>query len=127
MIAYCDIIIGLIYIYIDTIHADGEFRPLFEKVRDRWDIDFNFALPDEHLPDIERMNRLLQERFWVNLYCLPFKIIPCVVIRALVMRCVRHRGFFVPKGGISKYYLPDTIVSGRVIDFNKELKYSFGD
>lgn len=73
-------------IYVTTIHADNDFRPLFTNLEDKWDIKINFSLPGEHVLDIERANRTLQERYRVELYRLPYRVIPQVMIRRLVLR-----------------------------------------
>ena len=103
-------------IRIAMIHADKEFKPRFEEVEDRWDIALNFSAPDEHVPDIERENRTLQDRFRVALYRLPFKIIPRLMIRELAMRVTWNGTCFPAKGGISKHYSPRMTVSNRAVD-----------
>ena len=52
---------------IATIHADNEFRSVLKDliVSDEWDVDINFSNPGEHVPDIERGNMTLEERFGV--------------------------------------------------------------
>ena len=52
-------------------------------LEEKWDAKTDFALPAEHVPDIERANQVLQERFRVNLYHLPFKLILRTMIRNL--------------------------------------------
>ena len=47
---------------IDVIHADKQFQPLLEEVSDELDIKLNIAPAKEHVPDIERNNRTLEER-----------------------------------------------------------------
>ena len=55
-------------IFFSMIHAYNEFRSLFNRLADNWDISFNYCLPGEHIQDIERLNRILQEKFRVRLY-----------------------------------------------------------
>ena len=52
-------------VQISVLHADNEFRSLLEELiqSDEWDVDVNFSNPGEHVPDIERGNRTLEERF----------------------------------------------------------------
>ena len=47
-------------ISITMIHADNEFQAIEEAMEDEYDLEFNFSAPDEHVPDIERENRVLQ-------------------------------------------------------------------
>ena len=72
-------------IYVTVIHADNEFKPIFADLEDKWDVDMNFSLPKEHVLNIERLNRTLQERFRVALYRLPFLLIPRVMITRLAL------------------------------------------
>ena len=87
----------------------------------------NFSLPGAHVPDIERENRVLQERFRVALYRLPFKSIPREMINFFALWVTRHGNYFPAQTGISKNYSPHTIVSGRQVDFRKECGYGYGD
>ena len=50
-------------IYVKTIHADHKFKPLFNDLEDKWEVTLNFSNPGEHVPDMERENRTLEERF----------------------------------------------------------------
>ena len=50
-------------IYINTIHANHEFKTLLNDLEDQWEITLNFSNPVEHVPDIERENQTLEERF----------------------------------------------------------------
>ena len=106
-------------IFVSQIHADNEFRTMMKYLKEKWDVKMNFALPAEHVPDIERANRVLQERFWVNLYRLPFKLILRTMIRHSALRVTRHGNYSPAVTGIWKHYSPHTIVSGRQVDFNK--------
>ena len=78
-------------VHIKTIYADNEFRGVFENiVKEELKIKMNFANPNEHVPDIERANRLLEERFRVAYYRMPFKVIPAVMIQHLGLSVTDH-------------------------------------
>ena len=79
-------------------------------VSDNWDVDVNFSNPGEHVPDIERANRRLEERFRVQLYRMPFEAIPKVMVRYLPLRITKNRSLFPKKGGISKYLSPHILL-----------------
>ena len=87
----------------------------------------NLANPNDHVPDIEQANRLLEERFRVHYYRMPFKVMPAVMIEQLAMDITDHITWFPVQGGISKHCSPYTILSSKVIDYKKRLKNSFGD
>ena len=77
-------------ILISCIHANSEFKTLLSKLNHGWDVNMNFSLPGAHVPDIERANCVLQERFQTALYHLPFKLIPQAMIKFLSLRVTRH-------------------------------------
>ena len=114
-------------IIITVIHADGEFKSMKEELEDDFQCDTNFLLLGEHVPDIERANRVLQERFRVALYRGPYMIIPRAMIVRLALRVSRHYNYFPAKTGISLHYSTATIISSKQVDYKKELEFSFGD
>ena len=95
---------------ITKIHADNEFKSVLEELTADWSVEFNFAHPGEHVPDIERENRTLQDRFRVNLYRLPFMIIPRTMIRYLALWITKNGSLFPRKSGLSKHYSPYLII-----------------
>ena len=48
---------------ISLIHTDNEFRGLEEIVDEKFEIEFNFSAPNEHVPDIKRANKMLVEHY----------------------------------------------------------------
>ena len=70
---------------ITTIKADQEFKPILNDIKDDLDITMNFASAQEHVPEAERNNRTIKERFRSQYQRLPFKAIPKIMIKALVM------------------------------------------
>ena len=106
-------------IRISRMHANNEFRSVLNDLVDNWDADINFANPGDHVPDIERENRTIQERFRVKIHRLPFEVIPRTMIPYLVLRITKNRSLFPKKTEISKHFSPYLIMKGRVIDFNK--------
>ena len=50
-------------IEITWLHLDNEFRKYKTEMEKRWKLERNFAAPDEHVPDVERLNRTIQDRF----------------------------------------------------------------
>ena len=111
---------------IKSIHCDQEFRPIMDRVSDDLDIEMNYATTDEHVPEAERNNRTIKERIRATFHNMPFKRIPKVMIKELSMRVTHLLNIFPAKGGISSYYSPYTILSGKSIDYEKELSIPFG-
>ena len=96
-------------------------------VSNKWDVDVNFSNPGEHVPDIERANRTLEERFRVQFYRLPFEALPRVMVRYLPLRITKNRSLSPKKGGISKYFSPHVLLKRQQIDFKKEFEFSYGE
>ena len=71
---------------IEKIHCDKEFEPLMNRVDDEMEIKIIYAAPKDHVPDIERSNRVVEERFRVAFYRLGFKRMPKVMTEHLTMR-----------------------------------------
>ena len=112
---------------VSMIHADNEFRAVENLCKkEEIKIEFNFCNPDEHVPDIERENRTLEERFRTEYHRLVFDNLPIQLIRALIARCTFNRNLFVKKEGCSAYFSPHMILKKKNINFEKHLKYSFG-
>ena len=111
---------------IRRIHCDNEFKSIMDPVADEMDIIMNYANPDMHVPDIERNNRVIKERFRIAYYRMPFKKIPKIMIRYLAMVCAKQMNIFPAKNGISKYYSPHMIMSGETYDYKKHCMCEFG-
>ena len=97
-----------------------------DMVDDKFKIPFNFLAPDEYVPNIERNNRMLAERYRCKYHCLPYDLIPRQMIRGLISRSAFNRDLFIKKGGCSRYFSSHNILTKRYIDYNKHLAHSFG-
>ena len=70
---------------IKTIHADREFKPLFEQVSDDLHVTMNYLPAQAHVPEAEQNIRTLKERIRVGFFRLPYKAIPSIMIDRLVL------------------------------------------
>lgn len=61
---------------LENIWCDSEFKTIMSDVADNLDVNINFGAPGDHIPDIERSNRVIEKRFRVTFYQLPFRMIP---------------------------------------------------
>ena len=100
-------------IEITWLHLDNEFRPLKKQLESRWDLKVNFCAPDEHVGNIERLNRTIEDRFRVKYHRMPYDVIPRPMIRHLTMSIPKKRNIFPKKHGISKHYGPQMIVNKK--------------
>jgi hypothetical protein len=83
---------------IRTIHCDGEFRGMMEKVKDDLDVDMNFANAQDHVPEAERNNQKIKERIRAAYHRLPYKAIPRILINCLAMIQANKLNLFPVKG-----------------------------
>ena len=68
---------------ITIVCADNEFKLLTDKVKDDIEFTMNYTNPGYHVPDIDRNNRTVNERYHAKYHRLPFWDIPKVMIRYL--------------------------------------------
>ena len=98
---------------ITKIQADGEFESLLLRIKDDFDIEINAVNPDEHVGDIEHLNRTIKEKFWTRYYCLPFKTIPKMTINDLECVTTHAMNLFPLKGRVSTYFSPHFILEKK--------------
>ena len=111
---------------VTTIHADNQFKPLFEPIKDDLDIDMDYVPAQAHVPEAERNNRTIKERIRVAFYRLPYHRIPHIMMDCLVLESVYRLNLFPAKGGVSPYYSPQTIMFNTSLDYNKHCSIPFG-
>ena len=111
---------------IKTIQCDGEFRAMFESVKDELDVNMNYTNAGDHVPEAERNNRTIKERFRVEFNRLPYKALPLLLIKHLAMHVTRCLNYFPAKGGVSKYYSPRMILQQQSLDYNKHFQVPIG-
>jgi hypothetical protein len=70
--------------------------------------------------------RTVKERIRVSFHSLPFKAWPKEMLDEACELAVDQLNFFPAKGGVSPYYSPNTIITGKVLDYKKHLKHAFG-
>ena len=93
---------------INKIHCDKEFKSIMDAVSDNLNVEMVYASTNDHVPDIERSNRTVEERYVVAFYRLPDKRIPKVMTEHLTMRVTKNLTMFPAREGISQHYSPQT-------------------
>jgi hypothetical protein len=111
---------------VKKIYCDGEFRPVFDPVKDELKVHMNYASRGEHDPKAERNNQHLKELFRVHYHRMPFKAIPRKITEALAYYCAKVSNYYPAKGGLSLYYSPYMIMHQRMVDASKELVAEVG-
>jgi hypothetical protein len=93
---------------------------------DKFEINMNYANPQEHVPDAKRNNRVITKRFQTSFHRLPYQKIPKIMIKMLTMDCAKKLNFFPLKGSVSAYYSPRTILYQKSLDYKKHCSIPFG-
>jgi len=102
---------------VKRIHCDQEFKPLMDPVKDKLDIQMNYTVTDEHVPEAERNNRTIAERIHVAYHNLPYKTMPRLMWKRLAMVCTHQLNLFPAKGGISPYLSPHMSIMKSIANF----------
>ncbi len=105
---------------ISKIFTDPEFKPIEEDMKEN-DIIMEYASAQEHVPDIEWTICTIKERFRCQFTRLPYGRMPILMVDILVQECAKWLNIFPPKGGISKYYSPMSILNGKMTKLRETL------
>jgi hypothetical protein len=112
--------------HIKTIHCNGEFQTMMDKVKDNLGVHMSFTNALDHVPKADRNNRTIKERVRAAYHRLPYKALPRQLIRYLVQTQASQLNLFPAKGGISPYYSPRTILGLPTLDYVNHCKVPFG-
>ena len=85
---------------VARIECDREFKPIMDPIKVAMGIQMNYASAQEHVPKIERSNRVLEERCRAMFHHLPYEAIPRLMIIVLVKESAEKLNYFPPKNGI---------------------------
>jgi hypothetical protein len=105
---------------ITELCSDRAFVNVAEQLRLSFGFNTNFASAQEHVPEIERTNRLFKERIRAGFMLCPFHAIPRLMVIALVQEMARKTNFFPARAGLSKHYSPRAILTAKKLDYNAE-------
>jgi len=95
-------------IYVTSIDSDIKFKTLFEDIEDNMDAKFNCAPQGEHVPAVERNNRITADRILVAVYYLPYRNIPCLLLKHIAVSETKKLNWFPAEGGLSDTFTPGT-------------------
>jgi hypothetical protein len=112
---------------INVINCDNGFRSMLDAVSDQLDCRMNYTNAQDHEPRIERNNRTIKNQVRLGLHRAAYKAIPRTMIKELVEGSTEKFNFFVAKNGVSDHFSPETIVTGRTLDYKKQCQYEFGE
>ena len=106
--------------HVTRITADKEFDPVVTDMQTIFGTARNVVPTDSHVGEIESTNRVIQERAQATFHSLPFKAMPRLMIRTMIMECSRKLNFVPPKAGLSPFHSPREIPLGRTVNCNQE-------
>ena len=112
---------------VSNITCDNSFRAIFEEVSNSLDVTMEYTNPQDHKPHIKRNNRTIKNQVRTGLHRTTHKTILQVMIKHLVIASTEKFNLFPAKYGISEYYSPETLVTRKVLDFEKHCQCEFGD
>ena len=87
-------------------------------------VHVNYCGADDHIPQAERNIRVIKERlrcYFNDRDICPCVTMPIVMLEQLVADIVAKLNWFCPKGGLSSYYSPHIILTGKQIDMKKTM------
>ena len=67
----------------------------------------NYANPQEHVPEAERNNRVIKERFCAAFHRLPFKKMPKIMVKYEQWKVQRNKTSFHQKGEFLLIIVPE--------------------
>jgi len=113
--------------HIVMVYADGEFEPLKPMIEALpAALHVNLAAKGEHVADIERRICVVKERARATRTVLPYKRVPQLLTIWIVFGAVQILNYFPSKGGVSSTLSPNTIMSGEMLDYKKQLQLPVG-
>jgi hypothetical protein len=95
-------------------------------ISDLPELNLNTTASSEHVPDVERQIRVLEERSRAIRSTLPFQAIPGRIIIEIFYYAAFWLNVFPPSSGVSSTYSPQKIMTGTALDFTKHCKLPFG-
>jgi hypothetical protein len=117
---------GIFYYYLHQgfhatfITGDGEFASIEQFTNMLMGAPWlNLTSANKHKPFIEHCICVVKERVWSIRHSIPFQTIPKNHHDAYSFLCGQTPELFSGKGGVSEIYGPNTIMSGKIIDFKK--------
>jgi hypothetical protein len=108
---------------VHTILADNEFQALRDDIEELG-INVHIVTKDEHVPEVERQNRVIKERARATVQTLPYKKLPKKIRVALIQYVIFWLNN-IPKE--DQVQSPRTLIMGeQVLDYNNLCKIPFG-
>ena len=111
-----------------AIHVDIQFKAISD--RNKLGPSVNVVSRGEHVPEIERMIRVLKERarcYFSMLAKAGITAIPRIMVMHLMRTVNFYLNAYVWRRGVSQILPPMTLVEGIALDYNKHFHVIFGE
>ena len=89
-------------------------------------INMQFCNPDDHVPEAERNNRTIKERYRIMYYCLPFNQLPKSLLIKLIYTVVAQLNYLPAQHCVSIQLSPRTIIHQEHTSYKTHGQFSFG-
>ena len=111
---------------VQVLHCDNEFKDeqVEAAIRNR-NMNFNVVGPGQHEPVSERKIRVVKERTRAILHSLPYNL-PAKLLTYLVL-FVAYCINIVPVKCDGMYISPREVVTGRKVNYKRDLRFQFGE
>jgi hypothetical protein len=108
---------------VTDIHADGELECIWNNLLP---INLNTVESYSHVGEIERSIQTIKERNRSTVHGLPYKRIPCIMVKSIVKHSVTCLNQLPADNGISTTMSPHTIMTGKRNPEYNDLKIELG-
>ena len=110
---------------VELALMDGEFAHLHGELASMG-VTLNDTLRDEHVGDVERFIRAINEQMRAIYNKLPFQKVPARLIVEMGKASVFWLNSVTQKNGLASELSPRTIVTGQKLDFKRHCRFQFG-
>ena len=112
---------------IKELFADNEFGAVKKDIEQYNGVRTDLATPNEHVPDIERNIRVVKDRTRCSIHDMPYPSLPRNFKKDLVLSLVIMLNTIPRKAGISEYYSPWTLITGRKLNYKLHCRVRPGE
>ena len=88
-----------------------------DEVINEMGLKIRYTNQEKHVPEADRNNRLIKDRYRIAYYWFPYKKIPSNMIHRLEMNARLNLYVFSSKEGLLTHYIPHLILSQKNWDY----------
>ena len=112
---------------IKSIHCDKEFKHIFQDFANENNIQLICVRSQAHVPCAERKKRTIKERVRSIFLNLPYRGLPKLIMKYLVIQTRVILNHFPAKYGLLQYSSPRMIMQQRLTNFDMHWKHYTGE